>query len=432
MTPPRDAKGSLLLCLLALLLAVTRPALADSAASARYHDEEARRHFAANQYDQALRRFFVVQRIAPTTTTLYNIALCFRRLSRIEDEFNYLQEYLAGTDTNPERRRIVGQRIEELAQQVARLRVRSDPPGASVYLDRKELGTFGVTPLVVAAPRGTHRVIVEALGHAPFETEVELVTGKLTLIEPQLKRIVGRTTFMVPDGSQIVIQDPAGQMVAKGQAPQAFELPPGSYSARIDAHGFRTHHGWLEVRPRELTAYRPHLDPLPAPTGELTFTSNLPGALIELDGKLVGFAPLVLPDVPTGIHRFKVSRPGTLPHEGELRVVAGQLAWLTTTLERRREPPVPPAVLWATAGLGVASFVGASVFGIMTAATHSKWEDEPGDQGLTNRGKRRAAWTDGLLVTGAVLSVTSVVLWALNGGPKRQPKSITTIARTAP
>ena len=63
-----------------------------------------RRAYEAGQYERALESFQLVQDIAPSYRTLYNIALCADLAGRAEMAFSLYQEYLRGDDADAARR----------------------------------------------------------------------------------------------------------------------------------------------------------------------------------------------------------------------------------------------------------------------------------------------------------------------------------------
>src|SRR5438105_7588299 len=53
---------------------------------------------------------------------------------------------------------------------------RSDPPGAAVYIDREDLGTRGISPLLLAFPAGKYRACPRSEEHtSELQSRVDLV-----------------------------------------------------------------------------------------------------------------------------------------------------------------------------------------------------------------------------------------------------------------
>lgn len=401
-------------------------AWADTAAQARHHDEKARSYFERGQYESAVQEFFIVQRTAPTTSTLYNIALCFQHLERVDDEFNYLSEYLVGEDTNEERRSFAENRMKKLAPSVARVVVDSNPRGASVFIDREELGAFGTTPAVIAIPKGRHRVIVRRPGYHPREAELVAVAGEEVKVEFEMEVVVGEVRISAPLGAEVSLRSVKGVLVASGSAPLQASVPPGDYRLVVIAPGYKKYRGIVSVVASGVLESVPELEALPPPSGEITLTSNVAGALVTLDGEPTGFAPLSLPSVDVGRHRIEMSKTGRMPWSGEVSIAEDQHVWLTSTLEEPVYKTIPNWAIWTAGGLGSAALINASVFGILTAVTHTRFENTQ-DPALADRGSAYATVADISLISGVVLAATALVFFAING-PQVQRDSTATFS----
>lgn len=66
-----------------------------------------------------------------------------------------------------------------------RLYVRTTPPGAKVFLDGQSIG---ISPGLFFAPPGDRKITLELPGHDPQSQSVQVVDGKITRIEAQLKK----------------------------------------------------------------------------------------------------------------------------------------------------------------------------------------------------------------------------------------------------
>lgn len=342
--------------LLAAALLKTAPAAADDAAQARFHDERARAHYEAGRFEQALEEFFREERLAPNPRTLFNIALCFDRLHREDEAYLFYQEYAESDDADTARRSFVTSALARLEPRLSRVRIETTPAGAAIYVDQRDHGSYGVTPRVLALPEGAHHVVLELDGHRIAEADVTLVRGEEVTLSLPLVRIEGRLAVSAPAAGEVAVRDDAGRSVASGPAPFEASLPPGAYTVEVAAEGYAL---WREVVRVEADGTRTveaTPTPLPPPTGELTVTASIPGALIEVDGEPAGFAPAVLSDVGVGEHRVVVRSDGLDDFEGTVAVEPDIRSWLTVSL-------VPPSrttrseLTWVVGGLGVASAI---------------------------------------------------------------------------
>lgn len=402
--------------LLAIVLCTAVPAQADIAAEARLHDELAREHFARGRYADALREFFFEQRLAPNPRILFNIAICFDELRRSDDAFLFFQAYLDGTDQDAERRRVATEAVARLGPRVARVRVTSDPPGADVFVDQRDHGSYGQTPRLIALPPGRHRLIFEREGHRSVEVEVEAVRGQEIAASGTLERILGQVALTLPASAHVTARNAAGETVAEGDAAagERFEvaLPPGPYELEIAAEGHRAHTALVRVEAGATSEPSIALEALPPPTGDLTVTANASGAIIALDGERVGFAPTVLTSLATGRHRVRVEHPGLMAWEDEIEIAPDVRNWLTISLVVPPEVTRSP-VVWALGGIGVATLGAGIVAGGFAIDNWSRSTDPMVEnyESLASTGETLNIVTDVLLITGVVALAAAVVLY---------------------
>jgi hypothetical protein len=169
------------------------PARADDATVARFRYERAQEFYRQRRFVEALEEFFLLQRVSPNPRISYNIALCFAQLGNENEAFLAYAGYLAGLpreDDDEGRRAQAEAAMSALAPRVAQLRVDSDPPGASIYVDRVELGSFGTTPRLLAVTPGVRAVRLELPGHEPKEVHVEARAGAEARVDATLVPIV--------------------------------------------------------------------------------------------------------------------------------------------------------------------------------------------------------------------------------------------------
>jgi outer membrane receptor for ferrienterochelin and colicins len=395
------------------------PVRADPAAQARFHDEQARRHYDNKDYEAAAREFFLEQRLAPNPRTLFNLALCFQQLARHGEAFAFFSEYLEAGEEHPERRSYAERALQALETKTARVRVTSSPAAAKIFVDRHELGMYGETPRVIVVGPGTHRVWVELDGYRPAGTEVRASLGQLVETQLAPQQIVGRLQVAVPTGAGVTVHDAKRAVIAKGRVPFEASLPPGSYQVAVRAPGFVPWNGLTNVEADGQTALSPTLERLPESTGDMTVTSNLAGASIEIDGRPLGFTPAVLPNLSAAPHRVMVRSPGLVDWSGLVDVRADERAWVTVTLERPPENARSP-LAWVFGGVGVASLAASAVVGAFAASAHSDFARS----GLTEDRKRgidlnRAG--DALLVGGLVATGAAATIYFTTSKTLGQP-----------
>jgi len=369
----RTLSGTSLFATFVFLMAST--ARADNAAQARYHDDLARGHYAADHYDLALREFFLEQQLAPNPRILFNIAVCFEALDRDDEAFTFYADYLADpSDTDSGRRTHATAAVARLSSRVARVSVTTNPPGASIYVDRRELGAYGVSPRTVALEPGRHRVWVELDGYHLAEANLTIRGGGQEVFNVQLERIVAPLVVVAREGSTVQVIDDTGAVVATATGRLEASLPPAIYEVRVLATGHRAWSGTVRVLENTGATLDPPLESLPEPTGELTVTANSLGAVVNLDGQVAGFAPVVLTDLSVGRHAIVVHREGMLDWTSEVEIEDGRRTWTTVTLEEPGHITRSPAA-YIVGASGIASTLASVIMFGIARARYNDYED---------------------------------------------------------
>src|SRR5258708_15756045 len=170
----------------AALLLVGLAARADSIAD----EADFRFHRAANLYrqgkvEEALSEFLASNRLVRNRNVIFNIARSFEVLKHYNEAYRWYTEILADDMPEADRKELTAA-MKRLQPSLALLRVQSQPPGATVYVDRKDLGARGQTPVVLALPAGEAQVRVELSGFWPFQAPAQLTIGQTVELNPAL------------------------------------------------------------------------------------------------------------------------------------------------------------------------------------------------------------------------------------------------------
>ena len=183
---------------LVALLGLTSPSV--SAAQGTSENAEARVYFQEGNrlYEQAsgargaqrttllqrsLEAYVDSLRIVRSRNALFNAAIVLGELGRNDESFNYFGEYLRIEDLPAGDREDATRRRDALRSEVAVLQVTTDPEGASLWIDRKDLAPRGRTPIELALPPGEHRTFIERDGYTSVERTQKAVTGETTVME---------------------------------------------------------------------------------------------------------------------------------------------------------------------------------------------------------------------------------------------------------
>jgi outer membrane receptor protein involved in Fe transport len=292
---------------LAILPPVARAqdtAPADTADEADLSFELGAEAYQRGEYREALERFLTSNRLVPNRNVVFNIARTYEKLGRYAEAHRYYVKALDAEGDATIRARIQAA-LDELSPNVAVLDVKTSPPGATVYLDRKDLGPRGETPRVLGLPAGSYTVIVERPGYHPREVRVDSAKlGERRSIDLTLTPILGTVVVEgeATRGAKVRVGD--GDPLCT--APCEFASPPGRQQLRLERPGYRPYEGIVDVRAQETVRVRPALEVI---TGTLLVETDEIGALVELDGQPAGFTPLLV-RVPVGEHSARVSLAG--------------------------------------------------------------------------------------------------------------------------
>lgn len=306
----------------ALLVLWAAPARAgDLADEADLQFELGADRFRAQDYKGALEHFLASNRLVPNRNVVANIAATYAALKQYPEAFRYYTQ-AREAETDAAQKASLERALGKVAPLVAVLRVVTPVPGATVYIDRKDLGPRAQTPALLGFGKGKVTVLAEAEG---FESGVRegviLELGKETLVEFRLARVTGTVKVTgTPLGALVGVEG----FDVSCALPCELQLPPGRRTLQLRKEGFLPGYRRVEVPAKGTVLADFALQPV---TGGLVVNTDDGGAAVEVDGKLLGFTPVVL-EVAVGERRVKVSRSGYRTIEKTATVKAGEQARL--------------------------------------------------------------------------------------------------------
>jgi eukaryotic-like serine/threonine-protein kinase len=148
-----------------------------------------------------------------------------------------------------------------LAQLMATLVVKSDPPGADVYVDSRNVGTK--TPAQISVGKGQHVVLVRMPGYLDETMSAQFVLGQTFNFSPTLRalgnvdsihtvgkmsKLFGKATGQAGQGVISIHTQPKGAQVAINQhmldknSPVDVMVDPGNYEIDISLSGYAPVH----------------------------------------------------------------------------------------------------------------------------------------------------------------------------------------------
>jgi len=211
------------------------------------------------------------------------------------------------------------------------VKIESAPPGATVYIDRKELGAVGVTPWETKLLNGSYVIILELDGYQIAQKTIKVARTRKaqnTFI-PLIKKVDPPRVDVRTDADQNVFNAAVyldGQ--AQGSAPVLLTTTAGRHLLELKKEGFDNFQSWVEVKDNEKATITPVLKAIAkAKVGTIVVSADVPDAEVFLDGnKQTGTTPLFINDVVEGLHVIEVRKEPALPWKQTVQVVAGQQA----------------------------------------------------------------------------------------------------------
>ncbi len=201
------------------------------------HYERGRKLYEQGDYEAAIDEFVRAYCHLPSPSVLKDIAQAFERLVQYEKAVAYLDRYIR---ENPEgareERQVQSARVQVLRRLPARLRIATDPPGASVTLT-SSLGVrragFSNTKDPLKVPSGSYTMTVAMAGYEPVRETIDVQIGQPYSFYYQLEPKKGTLRVVtVPATARIFVDK---RWVSLGNYVE--QLPVGRYEVSAEADG---------------------------------------------------------------------------------------------------------------------------------------------------------------------------------------------------
>lgn len=314
--------------LVALLVAARTPGIAraeGAADEAELHFELGSECYQRGDYRCALEHFLLSNRLVPNKNVVYNIARAYEQEKRFADAHRSYIDALGG-ETDSKAIKEIGSSIARIAPYVAVLNVVTSPPGATIYIDRRDLGSRGKAPRPLAVAPGTYRVVVELDGYEPATSgPITATYGKTAAVNIELKRIVGAVRVGVEGEKSALVRVDDERAAPACTAPCELTLPTGDHLLYFAREGFYAAPRRVTVQLGKTATITAVLTPL---TGSLVVSTDEADAVVSVDGRTMGFTPVVIQGVSAGRRRVRIALSGYAPVEREVVVRAGEQAEL--------------------------------------------------------------------------------------------------------
>jgi outer membrane receptor protein involved in Fe transport len=281
--------------------------------------------YAKRDYERALSYYFSSNRLAQNKNVTFNLARCYERLERPVEAYRYYARYREligdGDDAG------AAAAMKRLRPRLSFLSVSSEPSGAAVYIDRKELGAYGTTPLELALAPGTYDLLLERDGHVDAKADLgAMKAGEQREIKARLTPLLGTLVVTgTPEGAELRLR---GELI--GRVPSELPIIPGDHRVEVSAPGYETVLLPVEVRADEQEELRVALT---LQTGTIVVQADESGIPVRLDGQVVGFTPVVIDGVTAGEHRLEVAAEGYRAYRVDVEVPGGGRVVVEASLE---------------------------------------------------------------------------------------------------
>ncbi|HEY3233502.1 MAG TPA: PEGA domain-containing protein, partial [Polyangiaceae bacterium] len=321
------------LAFLVACAALAAPARADDVADeADLQFQLGAESYQRGDFRGALQHFLASNRLVANKNVLFNIARCYEKLTQYPEAYRYYTQALEG-ETDAAAIAKINAALGQLRANVAIIKVTSDPPGATLYVNRRDLGPRGNAPRTLGLSAGTYKIIGEFPGYEPASVDVPNVrVGSETPVALNLKPILGTVKVTgVPLKARVRVDDRLSKPVCT--VPCELPLAPGRHVLFAEQDGYQTGEISVEVAAHRTQTVSVRLEPR---VGSLVVSTDEPGALVEIDERPRGFTPAILP-TPVGEHRVKVSLRGFRSIEQKVTIQQETEARLDLVLTQSEE-----------------------------------------------------------------------------------------------
>lgn len=317
------------------------PGTPEAKAQAAWHFQAAKAAFLARRLDEALAELNAVMELDPQPVVMFNIARIYEEKGENDKAVEwYLRalrsglsgEMAAGATARAEvLSRIQAAKAEE-AKQKGEITIELDQAEAKVFIDSVYVGQGALRGYL--APPGRHVVTIDHPSFEKWSRELELAGGQ--------QLVVGVALVPLPQVGFVSVRcEVAGATLAVDGQPlgllpiDRLQLSPGRHRITVQAERFNPYSAELDVRLNESTVINVALTPQEV-AGKLLVESDPEGASVEVDGKLVGNAPVLVDKLSAGTHSVAVSLVGHVTQVRDVRIPENQMVLLPVTLVTKK------------------------------------------------------------------------------------------------
>jgi hypothetical protein len=194
--------------------------------------------------------------------------------------------------------------------------IKSNPEGATIFLDDAEMGA---TPKELNVAPGPHQILLRKNGFEDYTRSINIVSQQRFEIDQPLTALIGRLRVMVKPFGAIYID---GQMKKEETNTQySIDLSAGAHELSVIHPQFKWR-STIEIKANQTQNVRIDFNqPFSLTVTAFDFATNtaVPKAEIYVDNKFVDFTPKVL-SLSCGLHKIVIRRQGYITAEKEINL----------------------------------------------------------------------------------------------------------------
>lgn len=276
--------------------------------------------YQADRYKDALQYFLTSNRLVPNAAVHLNLALTYEALGQKEQALQHDYQIKVMTD-DKELIALAEESANRIKKSIALLRITTSPEGATVYIDRKDLGSRGITPLDLALSEGDHILYLEhQYFRKPEPIAINIKKGETKNIRVPLDPYLTRVSFDgTPDGATVTCK---GKNIEVGYLPCELLLQPSQVICTIKANQYKPINLPIQVNPDQPLDYYITMDPL---YGSAMIDADIVGAQIEIDGDVYGYTPMLINRIHSGKHQLRLTHSGMIPYQQEIEITPNEV-----------------------------------------------------------------------------------------------------------
>ncbi|HYP77131.1 MAG TPA: TonB-dependent receptor [Polyangiaceae bacterium] len=282
-------------------------------------------------YKVALEHFLISNRLVANKNVLFNIARSYEQLKSYPAAFRYYSLALQ-SESEREAKLKINTALAQIKHYVMVLRVTTRPAGATLYIDRKDLGARGSSPQLLGLAPHSYKLIAEYPGYEPAVVDVPATTpGQELALDLELKPILGEVSFIGDAGARVTVDGEPDSSACV--VPCTRSLAEGSHVATFGQAGFHAAQQTFTVRAHQHEQLSVRLQAL---MGSALISSDEPGALVQIDGRASGFTPTII-SLPVGMHRVRLELNGFRPEDRQIGIALNGETRLNVVLVESEE-----------------------------------------------------------------------------------------------